>query len=104
MFVGLMALMVMVLIVLNLCCTRVLLQRLSVDGRYYERVSVVDDDLDDDYATSNDHVSSSTRRRGAQDVHNLEMQSFAIDEEEGARENATSRGKPVAMNDSDSRP
>jgi hypothetical protein len=32
------------------------------------------------------------------------MQSFAIDEEEGARENATSRGKPVAMNDSDSRP
>ena len=103
-FVGLMALMVMVLIVLNLCCTRVLLQRLSVDGRYYERVSVVDDDLDDDYATSNDHVSSSTRRRGAQDVHNLEMQSFAIDEEEGARENATSRGKPVAINDSDSRP
>lgn len=89
-FVGLMALMVMVLIVLNLCCTRVLLQRLSVDGRYYERVSVVDDDLEDDYAMSSD--VSNARRRNAQDGHNLEMQSFAIDEEEAAGESSSGRG------------
>lgn len=98
-FVGLMALMVMVLIILNLCCTRVLLQRLSVDGRYYERVSVVDDDLEDDYATSSD--VSNARRRNAQDGHNLEMQSFAIDEEEGASESSSGRGGAM---DTSSRP
>lgn len=42
---GLLALMLMLLILLNLCFTRILVQRISVDGRYYGRLSTVDDDL-----------------------------------------------------------
>ena len=80
-FVGLMALMLMVLVLLNLCCTRILLQRLSVDGRYYERVSVVDEDLEDDYGNSNDNASNARRRNdGGGSAHNLEM--FEIGDEE----------------------
>lgn len=82
--VGLMALMLVVLVVLNLCCTRILVQRLSVDGRYYEQVSVEDDDLEDDYGMSND--VSNARRRNANDAHSLEMQNFAISEEQGVAE------------------
>ena len=68
---GFLALMLVVLVLLNLCCTRVLLQRIGVDGRYYQRVSV--DDLDEDYAVGGD--AGTARRRNAA---SLEMQDFQI--------------------------
>jgi hypothetical protein len=59
---GLMALMMGVLVICNLCCTCLLIQRLQLDGRGYAQVSTTDD-LDTDYY-GGDTEHGATRRKG----------------------------------------
>eukprot|EP01052_Picozoa_sp_SAG31_P035229 SAG31_NODE_4222_length_3448_cov_5.365184_3_plen_151_part_00 len=60
--VGLFLLLVAVLMVVNLCSTRIMIQRITLEGRYYQPLD--ENDLDEDYGSSND-VENATRRRAA---------------------------------------
>jgi hypothetical protein len=78
---GLFAIMAGVFMVLNLCCTKVLIQRLQLDGRGYAPVSA--EDLDEDYGPEGGDVERGAQKRKApQTLEMQQMQDFEIGDEE----------------------
>ena len=79
---GLFVVLVAILIVANLCFTRLLVQRIALDGRGGQYSQVSAEDLDDDFGDGGD-VSNDTYRRNRH--NNFEMATFEIgdDDEQG---------------------